>query len=266
MTESTKVCRNCGETKPLEAEFHRSAKARDGHVGECKSCACERVAQWRARPGKREKVREYMRQRYTENREELLERGREQRNIRMAPILASRASERAAEREVLRNRSGKVCAKCGELKPMAAYHKNKAAVDLRNRICMPCNREHANQWRENNLERSRKSSRAWYHRNDETWMTSRAADFRGRSRAAGWTPVVVPFTREQIRDKSDGTCSVTGCGTSDSLELDHIWPVSLAGPHTLENCQLLCYYHHRKKSGMDLRMFVAYRNHGRINA
>lgn len=42
-----KLCRRCGEAKPLEA-FYRDAAARDGHRPECKACTSARRKAWYA--------------------------------------------------------------------------------------------------------------------------------------------------------------------------------------------------------------------------
>jgi 5-methylcytosine-specific restriction endonuclease McrA len=43
-----KVCRKCGEAKPL-CEFNRTTQNKDGHSGACKSCATAYVLDWQKR-------------------------------------------------------------------------------------------------------------------------------------------------------------------------------------------------------------------------
>lgn len=40
MEEKTKVCRVCGNEKPL-SEFHANNAAKDGHVSRCKDCVAD---------------------------------------------------------------------------------------------------------------------------------------------------------------------------------------------------------------------------------
>src|SRR5690606_1702140 len=51
-TDAMKVCRKCGEEKPL-TEFHRDSRARDGLYWYCKPCAIARACAWqKANPEK----------------------------------------------------------------------------------------------------------------------------------------------------------------------------------------------------------------------
>ncbi len=42
------------------------------------------------------------------------------------------------------------------------------------------------------------------------------------------------------------------CGSTDSLEIDHIEPVSLGGSDELDNLQTLCRQHHSEKTKIDV--------------
>lgn len=46
MTEPTKICKTCGEDKPL-SEYHKHSSTRDKRRSECKVCAIDRVKKWK---------------------------------------------------------------------------------------------------------------------------------------------------------------------------------------------------------------------------
>jgi hypothetical protein len=46
----------------------------------------------------------------------------------------------------------------------------------------------------------------------------------------------------------DRACVVPGCAMPYGLEIDHVRPISLGGPTTLDNLALLCTHHHRLKT------------------
>ena len=93
MDDITRVCRKCGQEKPL-SEFVKDKTCALGYSHTCKQCNAERNRKWRAanpekiREYKRkryaanpEKVREYKRKRYAANPEKVLEYNRKWREI-----------------------------------------------------------------------------------------------------------------------------------------------------------------------------------------
>ena len=93
MDDITRVCRKCGQEKPL-SEFVKDKTCALGYRHICKQCNAERNRKWRAtnpekvREYKRkryaanpEKVREYNRKRYAANPEKVLEYNRKWREI-----------------------------------------------------------------------------------------------------------------------------------------------------------------------------------------
>jgi len=93
MDDITRVCRKCGQEKPLE-EFTKDKECVLGHSHICKQCKAERNRKWcAANPEKvleykrkryaanPEKAREYKRKRYAANPEKVLERNRKWREI-----------------------------------------------------------------------------------------------------------------------------------------------------------------------------------------
>lgn len=78
MDDITRVCRKCGQEKPL-SEFVKDKTCALGYSHTCKQCNAERNRKWRA--ANPEKVREYKRKRYAANPEKVLEYNRKWREI-----------------------------------------------------------------------------------------------------------------------------------------------------------------------------------------
>ena len=56
-----------------------------------------------------------------------------------------------------------------------------------------------------------------------------------------------PKDRAALYLRCDGKCS--GCGSKESLEIDHILPLALGGDNSLDNLTLLCFSCHRGAGG-----------------
>ena len=93
MDDITRVCRKCGQEKPL-SEFVKDKTCALGYSHTCKQCNAERNRKWRAANPEKvreynrkwcaanpEKVREYKRKRYAANPEKVLEYNRKWREI-----------------------------------------------------------------------------------------------------------------------------------------------------------------------------------------
>lgn len=78
MDDITRVCRKCGQEKPL-SEFVKDKTRELGYSYTCKQCNAERNRKWRA--ANPEKMREYKRKRYAANPEKVLEYNRKWREI-----------------------------------------------------------------------------------------------------------------------------------------------------------------------------------------
>jgi hypothetical protein len=71
-----KKCRCCGEVKEIK-DFHNKKSSPDGHVKDCKECVKDIQKKYKEAPDFKEKRKEYDKQRYSENRESILERKKE---------------------------------------------------------------------------------------------------------------------------------------------------------------------------------------------
>ena len=157
----------------------------------------------------------------------------------------------------------KRCTKCGEVKPLDEYHKDKRRGDGRRSDCRTCvkardaehyqaNRERKLEYRATHYAENRdriresdreysarpevKARRAEYHaaRPHIRWE----CDYRTRARAYGFEPRVVRFTREALIEAHGDRCVHCG-GPFESL--DHYpHPISRGGVHSLTNCVPSC--------------------------
>jgi hypothetical protein len=65
-------------------------------------------------------------------------------------------------------------------------------------------------------------------------------------RLLGLRPRAIPSDVQRAVCSRDGSQCIV-CGTSSSLDFDHIWPFDDGGPHSMENLRLLCRQcHHRR--------------------
>lgn len=120
-----KVCRKCGEGKPLE-QFYASAGMRDGHMNTCKTCAVQTSRAWAQ--GNRERSREFGRGAYRRRRAERLATMGRSCELCCETIPNDRAAharfcsrecmliaQEARRREkVVAARRGRACARCGD--------------------------------------------------------------------------------------------------------------------------------------------------------
>lgn len=91
MDDITRVCRKCGQEKPL-SEFVKDKTCALGYSHTCKQCNAERNRKWRA--ANPEKVREYNRKWCAANPEKVLEYNRKWREILPDGYLRSQLKQR----------------------------------------------------------------------------------------------------------------------------------------------------------------------------
>ena len=121
MDDITRVCRKCGQEKPLE-EFVKDKTRALGHRHTCKQCNAERKRKWRAanpekvleykrkwRAANPEKMREYNRKQYAANPEKIRERNRKWRAANLEKVRECKLKQYAANPEKIRERNRKWC-------------------------------------------------------------------------------------------------------------------------------------------------------------
>lgn len=127
----TKLCRKCGETKPLE-DFHKDRKSKDGHCFYCKEC-------------NKRKTREH----YRDNVDKVAEKERGRRRAKSGEYrdynYRSKYGITLEDYNRMFEEQGGVCATCGQPESRAAT--DSLAVDhdhetgkVRGLLCSNCNR------------------------------------------------------------------------------------------------------------------------------
>ena len=156
----------------------------------------------------------------------------------------------------------KRCTKCGEVKSLEEFHRDRRGKDGRRARCRSCVGEYARanrergteamrQWRAKNPERNRRNSQRWHEQNREEVNARRRkhraenphgdweSDYRKRSRAADCIPVVRSFTREELIEFWGNGARCVYCD-GPFEEIDHLQPIALGGVHAVETVVPSC--------------------------
>ena len=144
-----------------------------------------------------------------------------------------------------------VCTKCKKERPANRFDKDpKKANGLRS-DCYDCRNAYKKKRYYENLELSRAKQRAAYakmtpeqklkkwetKRNTPSYMATALA-VGHRRRAAKINRGVFEVTSEEIKRILDSSCAE--CGSTESIQVDHIVPLSRGGRHSIGNLQPLC--------------------------
>jgi 5-methylcytosine-specific restriction endonuclease McrA len=172
---------------------------------------------------------------------------------------------------------GKACRKCERWQPLEMFDKNAGMRDGRINMCKECTKayrasrgskayEQAKQWRIDNPERFRTSRQEAYRRKHplkpkriNQLLTAEQREQR-RERVREWnrrhpekrravmqayrarrkqsSGVVTSAEWKALCEYYDNQCLC--CGSSGSLTMDHVIPLSKGGLHILDNVQPLC--------------------------
>lgn len=177
----------------------------------------------------------------------------------------------------MESKTEKRCTGCAIVKPLEEFHRDRNKPDGRRPRCKECISEHVRAdrkrytertraWRAANPDRARENARKHHAENRDRLNEQRRArrqerphedweaDYRKRSRAAGFVPVVRTFTREElIAYWGNGARCIYCDGPFE--ELDHLYPVALGAVHTVETCAPACVQCNRA-GGQDARRFL----------
>lgn len=195
-----RVCTKCGEWKPFE-DFYLSKGGRHGRTSWCKSCYSVRHKAYREGPG----------------RERILKQKRESERVWRENNPELNRERQKAQREKRREKQ-------------AAYHRRYYEANAQKY------RDRARQWRIDNPEKAKASDRE-YRKNNPEKLSFHSSQYQDRKRANGGDG----FTLEQWLELCEAFGNVClCCGSSGPLTVDHVVPISLGGPHELENVQPLC--------------------------
>lgn len=184
VSDGTKPCAKCSETKPLEA-FGRSKYAASGWASYCKACVAGVARAYRATPAGKAVHR-----RSTEN------------------WVAGLAGEKTE--------GSKICPKCRVQKPFAEFPKNKRTKTGTGSYCLICSAEIVRKHRETpeGAQAHRDASKRWREANVE-----RHADNHAR-----WNYGVEPGTYAALLAQQTGKCAIcetTPNGTRLAIDHDH---------------------------------------------
>lgn len=132
MTEPTKKCIECGETKPL-SDYYRNCGTKDGRINRCKTCQAPRTRAWNR--ANRDRLRESNRRYRERNREQDRRASARRRNTPEAR--ARRAVKRAIVNGTLVR--PETCEDCGERSnAIEAHHEDYSRRFDVNWLCPTC--------------------------------------------------------------------------------------------------------------------------------
>lgn len=169
----------------------------------------------------------------------------------------------------------KTCSKCKQTLPLESYSRQSKSKDGLQYQCKLCkrigNRQTMKKWREKNpqlhrdrnkksretdKERSRanraraykknkekenQSARLYYQRFPEKYRE--ASSLRKRKKLANG---IFRVSASELKKLYSFPCAL--CGSTDSIEIDHIVPIAKGGSHSIGNLQPLCRPCNRSKS------------------
>ena len=134
----SKKCNKCEEVKAL-TDFHKQTNAKDGHVYMCKVCVSAKGRAWvKANPEKQAARRKSW---YKAN---------------IKRLVANSEAWLKANPDYC-----KACTKCGEVKALDKFCKNKMALDGHQYICKVCNIANSKTYYQANTEKEIARQKAW---------------------------------------------------------------------------------------------------------
>lgn len=142
-----KMCKTCGESKPLKSGFYKLAHMPDGHFNECKECWKARVR--RNRAAKIDYYRAYDLQRAKEphRKANKTKQTREWRRSDKRRMKCHNALNRAVKAGLM---TRKPCQRCGSVKSLAHHESYDHALDVI-WYCQPCHTERHKEMREQGI-------------------------------------------------------------------------------------------------------------------
>ena len=139
-----------------------------------------------------------------------------------------------------------ICIKCGETKPLTEFQRDSRKKNGFRSRCKACVNPDAAvrsaKWRLANPDKTGHAipSAKWRRANpDACRVHAWVGGYRVRCRKFGVTPVVVPFTREELVAQYGDGCFYCDDGVFE--EIDHYIPVAAGGEHTLDNVVPACH-------------------------
>lgn len=236
----------CGEKKPESDYYLEKGRPRSS----CKEC--HKAAVYARRDADPEAAKAYMGAWREKNRDRLREQARERRKEKGEYWNRLRREARAREPERYRKVQREYRAKNRErvnAVTRARYELQNEYIRAQMRDYRKRNPERVREWdltsRERHRDKKNEYQREYYKKNPEVFERGRA---KRRARLANVEHS--PYTRREIYDRDGGTCR--GCEKAlpfepNGFQIDHIVPISLGGPDTWANVQLMCPTCNREK-------------------
>lgn len=231
-----KRCTVCGTIKPL-ADFHRNKNTTDGHVFQCKPCACTASRQWLAEHAAH--VQEYKRRYYVANREMVKTKTAQYVIAHREKVRESRRRFRDANHERL---SAIHRQRYRENPEPSKQRSRQRWQDKPDQV-----REQNRRWRAQHAAHVRATRQAWVAAHRERlrpqWLANahrrnaRKRSNGGSFTAAEWNAILERCGHRCVR------CGVTG----GRLTVDHVVPIALGGRNDAANLQPLCGSCNRRK-------------------
>jgi hypothetical protein len=168
----------------------------------------------------------------------------------------------------------KVCSVCGQTKPTSDFYRHPSTRDGLDRKCKDCRRSASRKWKAENCGRARETDRRWRQQNRERanahyrrwrkknkekhlklcrkWNAANRERRQRRARLrvgqsyseAEWQALLAMFGYRCA------ACGVDARATREGfLTPDHVIPVCMGGPNTIDNIQPLCLDCNRRKNG-----------------
>lgn len=234
-----KRCKKCGETKPLSAYYMEKGKPR----ARCKDC--HKAALYARRAEDPDAARALKNDWAARNREKLREADRELWKKRGAKRNAERREQRAQDPETVRAKQ-RAWRDANIERAREVQRKSRAkhrdVINARLRADYYANHEvrlkAAREYREQNPDAIRERNKRYCAQNPDEM-----AKHRARRRARQAAVEHIDYTRTEIYERDEGRCR--GChkeleNKPHGFQIDHIVPISLGGPDTPANVQLMC--------------------------
>lgn len=148
------------------------------------------------------------------------------------------------------------CSKCGEVKPLTDFHKDKANKLGHSYRCKLCAIAHVGQWQKDNPEKKRANSRNWvannkdaHRKNNKQWAINNPdynKTYKLKRRASEKSNGVYFISDKEYKRIYSSSCFY--CGSTQRIEADHIIPVSRGGNTSIGNLVPACRSCNAKKS------------------
>lgn len=234
-----KRCSECGTEKPLDAYYFEKGKPR----ARCKECHKARI--YARRDADPEAARAYLAEWRSQNREKIREADRALWTKRGESRNAQRREQRANDPETVRAKQRAWRnANLDRARELARQTRERNWDRIREQMKADYQRNRekrlasARQYRAENKELIRQQNQRYYAENPDEVSKHRA---RRRARMAGVEHI--DYTRTEIFERDEGRCR--GCrkelvNEPHGFQIDHIVPISLGGPDTPANVQLMC--------------------------